>query len=81
MGGEHHAYNQIENDECEVHDLVCMGKTFKCAAWMASQFEDFQRFIISLGDKFELNVHGNGLIAHMMKEGAKLSEKLTIGGN
>jgi len=81
MGNEHHAYDQVENDECEVHDLECMGRTFKCAAWMASQFEDFQRFITSLGDKFELNVHGDGLIAHMMKEGAKLSEKLTVGGN
>jgi len=79
MDGKHHAYDQIENDRCEVRELTCAGKKFQCAAWMASQFEDFQHFIISLGDKFELNVHGNGLIAHMMNEGAKLQS--TVGGD
>ena len=80
MDGEHHAYEQVENDECEVRELVCMGETFQCAAWMASQFDDFQHFITNLGDKFELNVHGNGLIAHMMNEGAKLLNDKTVTG-
>lgn len=83
MNGNHHAYQQVENDDCEVREVECMGKKFQCAGWMASQYEDFQHFIASLGDKFELNVHGNGLIAYMMEEGAKLCDekKSTVGGN
>jgi len=75
MDGNHHAYEQPENDGCEVQTLTCMGKQFQCAAWMASQFDDFQHLIQRFGDKFELNVHGNGLISHMMQEGAKLFEQ------
>lgn len=75
MDGKHHAYEQPENDGCEVQELTCMGRKFQCAAWQASQFDDFQHFIQIVGDKFELNVHGDGLIAHMMREGAKLFEQ------
>lgn len=75
MDGKHHAYDQPLNDGCEIREVTCMGKKFQCAAWMASQFDDFQHFIQAVGDKFELNVHGNGLIAHMMQEGAKLFEQ------
>lgn len=75
IDGKHHPYEQPENDGCEIREVTCMGKKFQCAAWMASQFDDFQHFIQLVGDKFELNVHGDGLIAHMMKEGAKLFEQ------
>jgi len=75
MNGKHHAYDQPENDGCEMREVTCMGKKFQCAAWQASQFDDFQHFIQMFGDKFKLNVHGEGLIAHMMKEGAKLFEQ------
>ena len=84
MDGKHHAYEQPENDDCETREVTCMGKNFLCATWMASQYDDFQHFIAELGDKFELNVHGNGLIAHMMNEGAKLfdeSQNSTVGGD
>jgi len=82
MEGKHHAYEQVENDACEVRELDCMGKKFMCAAWMVSQYDDFFHFIKNLGDKFELNVHGDGLIAYAMNEGAKmLDDKLaTTGG-
>lgn len=75
MNGKHHAYEQPENDGCEIKEITCMGETFQCAAWMASQFEDFQHFIKKFGDKFELNVHGAGLVSHMMREGANLFEQ------
>lgn len=75
MNGKHHAYDQPENDGCEMREVTCMGKKFQCAAWQASQFDDFQHFIQIVGDKFELNVHGDGLIAHMMKEGANLFQQ------
>jgi uncharacterized Rossmann fold enzyme len=85
MDDQHHAYEQPENDGCEIREVTCMGKKFKCAAWMASQFDDFQHFIASAGSHFELSVHGEGLIAHMMKEGAKLFDEQqrekAIGGN
>ena len=75
MNGKHHAYDQPENDGCEMREVTCMGRKFQCSAWQASQYDDFQHFIQVVGDKFELNVHGDGLISHMMKEGSKLFEQ------
>lgn len=85
LDDKHHAYDQPENDGSEIRNVECMGRKFKCAAWMASQYDDFLHFIKEAGDHFELNVHGDGLIAHVMKEGAKLFDEQqrekAIGGN
>ena len=51
-------------------------KTFKCEPWMFEQAQDFCKMIEHLDEKFNLVVHGDGLIAHIIKTGAKLEGEL-----
>jgi hypothetical protein len=76
--GEHHAYKQEENKELEqeILDVVVAGRTFKCTAWMQSQAKEFIDQSKMLGQDIELIVHGDGLIAHLIKAGSKASEDL-----
>ena len=78
VGDAHHAYPQPENDGSEVRKVWCAGKEFQCAAWQVSQAEDFMQFAGKLGDHFELNVHGDGLIAHIIKRGAEFRDQFHI---
>jgi hypothetical protein len=79
MGEEHHAYEQAENDK----ELVCpvwlrpqgrddLAKRFICSIWMAKQATDLLELVKERGELFELNVHGDGLIATMIRTGAQL---------
>ena len=75
---QHHVYSQPENDASEVKTVWCAGKEFRCAAWQVSQAEDFMQFVKNLGDAFELNVHGDGLVAHLIKRGKEFRDELNI---
>lgn len=77
LGKKHHAYSQEENDTDRmvsiIPDLLGEGnKQFWCAPWMASQADEFQRMIAKVGDRFQLAVYGPGLIAHMLRTGARV---------
>lgn len=64
--GEHHAYPQGMNDSEVTVDVVCAGRTFKCAAWMVTQAEEFQKLALNLIElDCEIQVHGSGLIPHI----------------
>jgi hypothetical protein len=67
---KHHSYTQEENDGQEIQRVVCAGREFKCQAWMLSQADDFMHLVKSLGDKFELEVYGDGLINWIIQQGA-----------
>ena len=71
MNGEHHAYKQELNQDEETQKIHCAQREFQCAHWQVSQAEDFMSFIKAHGHKFFLNVHGDGLIAHMIKKAAQ----------
>lgn len=73
--GEHHAYPQPEHDKCKQIALEIEGKTFTCEAWMHSQAKEFQGLAKMMGDELSLIVHGDGLIAHMIKTGYQLNEE------
>ena len=77
LGDRHHAYPQTENE----HDLRFrvtvapadhpeLARDFWCAPWHVKQAEDFALTVRILGSKFLLNVHGDGLIAYMLKSAA-----------
>jgi hypothetical protein len=52
-------------------DLIVGGKSFKCHSWMAFQAQEFITLVKHIfPDDLELNVHGDGLIAHILKTGA-----------
>ena len=69
----HHAYSQPENDNDQTVDVSVEGKTFKCAAWMATQAQQFQELALQLAQEgVIITVAGDGLIpyiAHCMSKG------------
>lgn len=73
--GKHHAYPQEMNDSEGSDVFWCAGREFRCSAWQASQAANFMTFISSKnGDFFNLSIHGDGLLAHMINTGAKLKD-------
>lgn len=71
---EHHAYDQPENDYVGMRIPVGCGgtRTFLCAPWMYTQAEEFIRMMSKfVDDELQLNVKGDGLIAHIIETGAK----------
>jgi hypothetical protein len=73
-GDAHHAYSQPENDGQMIIPVTCGDRVFQCTAWMASQAREFQDVVRVLGDEIDLEVYGDGLIAHMLKTGANMSD-------
>jgi len=80
----HHGYEQTENNRDGRiatwlrpegrDDLACR---FECAPWHMQQAADFQKLVHDHGDKFRLNVRGNGLIAATMRISALLGRTVT----
>lgn len=77
--GEHHAYEQKENDSEHVVNIEVGGRSFKCHPWMVVQANEVPkiiRYILGPIDGFNLNVRGDGLIAHMLKHAAEMSKEI-----
>jgi len=70
---KHHAYSQVENDSDHVVEFTAGGRKFLCHPWMAIQARDIQyviRNVLSKIDDFEMIVHGDGLISHILQTAA-----------
>lgn len=76
MNNEHHAYQQKENDGDEVKTILCADRKFQCSGWMVSQAVEFMDMIKAVGHLFKLQIHGDGLLAHIMQTGAQAFETL-----
>jgi SAM-dependent methyltransferase len=72
---EHHAYDQPENDYGSNRTLPVSvgGKVFWCDPWMYCQAKEWMQMVGLFGDEIDLDVKGDGLIAHIIKTGATLS--------
>lgn len=68
---QHHAYEQKENDYKGVLNVTCGDRVFKCHAWMASQAQEFLDLMQKLADEIQLEIFGDGLIAHIIRTGAE----------
>lgn len=75
----HHGYAQTENDNeptlvvwSKPEGRDDLAQRFVCSAFMAKQAQDFLDLIKERGDLFELNVHGPGLIATMLRTGSQV---------
>lgn len=75
LRGRHHAYDQPENDGEQVVPVTCGGRVFECTPWMLHQATEFMDLVRFLGDEVELEIHGDGLIAHIARTGAELSNE------
>lgn len=59
----HHAYQQSINDADRILDVACHGRTFKAAAWMVAQSDQFQQLAWDLANlDCVVTVHGEGLL-------------------
>lgn len=74
MDGKGHAYAQPENDSDKAHPFKVypsghpeLAREFLCAPWHAKQIECFLQLIRLHGEQFLLNVHGDGVLAHVLK--------------
>lgn len=81
MGAEHHAYKQEENDGELVVPTIVGDRTFQCHAWQISQAHEFLSLVKHFGDEFEIEVYGDGLIAHILRTGAELADRETTEEN
>ena len=74
--GKHHAYEQPENENPYVFPVIVNpgGRIFRCAAFHASQANEFIDMVKLLGDEIELDVKGDGLLAYILQVGAEQAE-------
>lgn len=81
----HHAYAQPENDTDAVAQVYLvpadpvtgekrydLKRGFACTSWHLKQCEEFETTIKAMGEAFQLHVHGDGMLANMLKLGASL---------
>ena len=71
----HHAYEQSENDDEAVLNIMVSGKEFKCTAAHYHQAKEFVDMISKTGEHYDLAVHGDGLISHIIKNPHSLKKK------
>lgn len=67
LGGAHHALAQPENDRDGAMTVQVEGREFHVAAWHLKQFEDFCAVLKLNGQHFALTVHGEGLLAYVLR--------------
>jgi SAM-dependent methyltransferase len=70
----HHAYAQPENNRDYTGQVPVSvgGRAFRCDPWMVSQAIEFMQQAKMFGDEIDLNVVGDGLIAHIIKTGYEM---------
>ena len=76
--GEHHAYEQPENDGEAIIDVMVSGREFRCTAAHYHQAKEFVDMISKTGEHYDLAIHGDGLISHIIKnpDSLKLKEEV-----
>lgn len=74
-GTFHHVYEQPENDS-ELMVPVTVnpgGRIFWCHPWMVAQAQEMMGLIKYLGEEIELEIYGEGLLAHILNTGAEIA--------
>ena len=81
LHGQHHAYQQAENDVDKPHPVTLSApgkpdtaRVFQCTGWHVQQLICWLSTIRLHGDMFILNVHGDGMIAYAMKIAADAAD-------
>lgn len=80
MDGKHHPYKQKENDNADLLKVEVGGESFTCAMWMYSQAKDFVEMVSHIGQDWEMRIHGDGMISHIIKTAAKEQGDIRVTG-
>ena len=67
-GGSHHAYEQPDADKHKKFKFEFEDRLFTVSPWMLSQALESVNFFKSFCMNIDICVHGNGLIAHIIKK-------------
>lgn len=67
IDGCHHVYPQPMADKDRSTGIEVNGRRFEVTAWMIQQAIEFLKVVKMFGQKWEMVVHGDGLLAHMVK--------------
>jgi hypothetical protein len=75
---QHHAYEQEENDDRRIVDITVgqntkYEKVFRCQPWMVYQAKEFQLMVPRVLMDADLQIKGDGMIAHIINSGAELA--------
>ncbi len=74
----HHGYPQPENDHKWILPVTLNhGRVFHCQPWMICQAQEFQGLIQQMGELFELEIYGDGLLRHILVTAANTPLDLT----
>lgn len=68
----HHAYSQPENDGVMLIPTIVGGRKFVCTPWQIAQAQEFIKLIEYMGNEFDLEVYGEGLLAWILQHGCDL---------
>jgi hypothetical protein len=79
LGDRHHALPQPENDgdrayDVTVHPGTAHARTFRCSGWHVKQLEDWLAILRVNGDHVLLHVHGEGLLAYVLRTAAEAED-------
>lgn len=75
MDTKAHSYEQPENDGDHVLPVTVGGRVFQCTTWMTSQAQEFMALVKFLGDEIELEIHGDGMLKHILTVGAEMADE------
>ncbi len=67
MNERHHAYDQKSADHFLRAEITCNGRPFVVTGWMVHQAMEFTKFCKEFAQELDLYIHGDGLIAHMVR--------------
>ena len=70
----HHAYYQTENDDEKEIEVHVAGKQFLCTVAHYHQAKEFVQMVGATGDHYEMIIHGEGLISHIIQSPDALKE-------
>jgi len=65
IGGEHHAYEQPQNDFNHAYSVKVGRRRFVMHGWMLKQFDEWLQFAGQVPDDYKLTIKGDGAIAYV----------------
>lgn len=71
---KHHSFSQPLNDNEGTAVFKIGGREFECSAWQASQAKSFIDLLSVHGEQINLEVYGDGMLAHILKFGCALPD-------
>ncbi len=87
LDGVHHAYPQVENERDQAFTFTAgpsdrpdLAREFRCAPWHVKQLECMLQMIRVNGDHFQIEVHGDGLLAYALRTNAIAQQALNDTG-